>query len=183
MCDISRTSNIERITASDKQLCVLFDWGDTLMRVFPEYSGPMVEWPEVAALPLAAQVLAELHPHCLLALATNARDSQEDQIWAALDRAELSIHLDKIYCFKNIGQVKPTRQFYEYIIKDLKLPADQVIMVGDDWQADVLGANQAGLRAIWLNTHSPEQRSGPQFQTIHSLAGLVEALRSWNFLT
>ena len=153
------------------------------MKVFPEFSGPMVDWPEVAAAPYAAQVLAELHPHCILALATNARDSREDQIWSALERACLSVHLDKVYCYQNIGQLKPARQFYEYILMDLQLPAEQVIMVGDDWQADVLGANQASLRAIWLNTHDAEQRSGPQFQTIHTLAGLIEALRLWNLLT
>jgi len=27
--------------------CVLFDWGDTLMVDYPEYDGPMVEWPEI----------------------------------------------------------------------------------------------------------------------------------------
>ena len=27
--------------------CILFDWGDTLMRVFPEFEGPMFTWPRV----------------------------------------------------------------------------------------------------------------------------------------
>ena len=35
---------------------VFFDAGDTLMRVFP-YPGPMVEWPELAAVDGAAEAL------------------------------------------------------------------------------------------------------------------------------
>ena len=37
--------------------CVLFDWGDTLMRDFPEFSGPMASWSHVEALPNVKEVL------------------------------------------------------------------------------------------------------------------------------
>ena len=30
--------------------CLLLDWGDTVMRVFPEYEGPMLTWPRVEAV-------------------------------------------------------------------------------------------------------------------------------------
>jgi putative hydrolase of the HAD superfamily len=36
--------------------CLLFDWGDTLMRVFPEYVGPMAAWPKVEAMPHAEEM-------------------------------------------------------------------------------------------------------------------------------
>ena len=26
---------------------LFFDWGNTVMKVFPEYEGPMVSWPKV----------------------------------------------------------------------------------------------------------------------------------------
>jgi len=29
---------------------LIFDWGDTVMRVFPEFSGPMAHWPRVEAV-------------------------------------------------------------------------------------------------------------------------------------
>ena len=79
--------------------CILFDWGDTLMRVFPEYDGPMVGWPEVAAVSHAAEALEALRPGWLLAVATNAAASEEADIRAALRRAGLDRFFDRIYCF------------------------------------------------------------------------------------
>ncbi len=74
---------------------ILFDWGDTLMRDFSSFVGPMKDWPTVEALPGAAEVLTVLHPDWTLALATNAEASGETDIWAALRRVGLDGYLDK----------------------------------------------------------------------------------------
>jgi HAD superfamily hydrolase (TIGR01509 family) len=133
-----------------KKGCILFDWGDTLMRVLPEFDGPMKDWPRVEAVPGAFETLTALHEEWILALATNAADSDEQDIRAALRRVDLDRLLDKVYCFKKIGFRKPSPEFFAYILEDLGLPPDQVIMVGDDYAADVLGAWQCGLRAAWF---------------------------------
>ena len=148
---------------SVKNRAILFDWGDTLMKVFPEYSGPMKDWPRVEAVPGAAEMLERLHPDWTLCLATNAADSDEADIRAALRRVDLERHLDKVYCFKNIGYKKPAREFFEYILRDLSLPPEQVIMVGDNYVADVLGARQAGLRTVWVNRTSWNDFSWGEF--------------------
>ena len=57
--------------------CVLLDWGDTLMRDFPEFSGAMAAWPHVAVLPNVKDTLLELRPQWTLALATNSIDSDK----------------------------------------------------------------------------------------------------------
>jgi putative hydrolase of the HAD superfamily len=157
----------------------LFDWGDTLMRVFSQYSGAMVDWPYVEPIDYAADVLAALHEQALLAVATNAKDSDEVQIRGALERAGLAEYLDFIFCFRTIGYLKPSPEFYKEILERLKLPADRVIMIGDEWNADILGANQAGLRAVWLNPRTPEERTGEDFQTIHSFLELPGVLKQW----
>jgi putative hydrolase of the HAD superfamily len=157
--------------------CILFDWGDTLMRDFKEYSGPMKDWPVVEAIPGAAEMLAALHPHWRLALATNAEVSSEADIRAALKRVDLDCWLDKIYCFKKIRYKKPALEFYRYILADLKLSPECLCMVGDNYEADVLGANACGMRAIWFNSHSLEERSGHLHRTIHALSALPEVLK------
>ena len=136
------------------QGCILFDWGDTLMRDFKEFNGPMKDWPRVEAVPGAAETLAALRPDWTLALATNANDSAEADIRAALQRVNLDRWLDKVYCFKKIGHKKPSLEFYQYILDDLKLTPRSICMVGDNFEADVLGANACGMRAIWFNEHS-----------------------------
>ena len=134
-----------------KKGAILFDWGDTLMRVFSEYTGPMKDWPRLEAVPGAVDMLDALHEDWILALATNAAASDEADIRAALRRVDLERRLDKVYCFKTIGHRKPSPEFFDFILKDLGLPAERVIMVGDDLEADVLGARRAGLRAVWFN--------------------------------
>jgi HAD superfamily hydrolase (TIGR01549 family) len=121
---------------------------------FPEYIGLMKDWPRVEAVPGAAEMLARLHTDWILCLATNAADSTETDIRAALRRVELEKYIDKIYCFKTVGHKKPFREFFDHILRDLGLSAENVIMVGDDYITDVLGAQQAGLRAVWFNSTS-----------------------------
>jgi FMN phosphatase YigB (HAD superfamily) len=42
---------------------------------------------------------------------------------------------------------------------------------------DVLGANACGMRAIWFNEHSLEERQAVLHRSIHSLAALPEVLK------
>ena len=156
--------------------CILFDWGDTLMRVFPEFSGPMKDWLRVEAVSGAVDVLSALHVDWTLALATNAADSDEEDIRLALRRVGLELWLEKIYCFKAIGHKKPSPEFFNYILEDLGLSAGQTVMVGDDYVADVLGANRCGLRAVWLNERTDEEHKNKKQRTIHELGALPDLL-------
>ena len=162
---------------SRKDQGLLFDWGDTLMRVFPDYDGPMVAWPRVEALPHVLDVLTQLCPDWRMALATNAAASTEEEIWTALGRVGLDRLLEKVYCFHTIGHKKPSREFFDTILRDLKLDHESVFLVGDDFEADVLGANRCGIRAVWLNEHSDEARVGEMYRTIHDFRDLPRALQ------
>jgi len=159
--------------------CLLFDWGDTLMRDFKEYTGPMKDWPRLEVITGAAEMLASLHPDWILAIATSADVSNEQDIRAALQRVDLDQWLDKVYCFKNVGYRKPSMEFYRHIQADLKLSPQFICMIGDNFEADVLGANACGMRAIWFNEHSLEEREDALHHTIHSLGALPEALKSF----
>lgn len=146
------------------------------MRDFPQFSGPMSKWPTVEALPYVSEVLAQLHPHWLLALATNAVDSDEKDIAEALQRAGLAIYIDRIYCYRHIGHKKPSPLYFDLVLRDLELECEQVVMVGDDFATDIAGANRYGIRAIWLNEHGDEQPSGDRYRIIRDFRELPGAL-------
>jgi putative hydrolase of the HAD superfamily len=159
---------------------VLFDWGDTLMRDFPEFMGPMVGWPRVEVRAHAAESLAALRARgWLLALATSAADSAERDIWAALRRGGLDRLLDRVYCFRTVGSRKPSRAFFDFIVRDLDHPRSEIVMVGDDLAADVLGANAAGIRAVWVAGGGEAQRTGAMHRTIRDLSELPALLEQW----
>ena len=76
---------------------------------------------------------------------------------------------------------KPARAFFDLALADLGLDADEVVMVGDDIEADIGGAQNAGLRAIQVETgkHTPRDSEHPTIRPdliIHSAAELPAAL-------
>jgi phospholysine phosphohistidine inorganic pyrophosphate phosphatase len=76
---------------------------------------------------------------------------------------------------------KPGRAFFELARDNLGLGADEVVMVGDDIEADIGGAQNAGLRAIQVETgkYTPRDREHPTIRPdliIHSAAELPAAL-------
>ncbi len=160
--------------------CILFDWGDTLMRDNKNFTTAMKDWPEVEAIPGAAEILPALHTNWILAIATNAELSNEKDIRAALLRVNLNQWLDKIYCIKTIGYAKPSLEFYRYILKDLGLSPKSTFMVGDNFEADVLGANRCGIRSVWFNSLDHENRQAAMVQTIHKLIDLPAVLAAWD---
>jgi predicted HAD superfamily phosphohydrolase YqeG len=51
---------------------------------------------------------------------------------------------------------KPSKDLVDYALRELKLAAAEVAMVGDQYMTDVAGANYGGVRSIKLPTLAPE---------------------------
>lgn len=159
--------------------CVLLDWGDTLMVDFPDFTGPMATWPRVEAVAHARQSLEELRAGgWFLVLATNAADSDEASIRAALDRVSLGSLIDRVFCSQCVGHSKPSPEFFGFIGRDLGLPPSRLVMVGDNYEVDVLGANAAGIRAVWLRSGGAVALDGDMRWVIDDLSELPDLLES-----
>ena len=157
---------------------VLFDWGDTVMRDYPEIIIPMVEWENVEVIDGIAEVLAYLYARGRrIILATSASISDEGQIWGALRRGGLDSYFSKIYCFKNTRLPKG-EEFYRHILSDLNLPASEVLMAGDHFEKDVQVPNSLGMFAVWFNPKSAERRKGDLHLTVHSMDELLAFFKS-----
>lgn len=151
---------------------VLFDWGDTVMRDYPERTAPMVEWETVEVVDGIADVLAYLHSTGRqIVLATSAEISDENQIRGALARGRLDRYFSRIYCFKNTNLPKG-EEFYHYILKDLQLPASDALMVGDGFEKDIRIPNTLGIFAVWFNPKSVDVRRDEMHFTVHSMEQL-----------
>jgi putative hydrolase of the HAD superfamily len=67
-----------------------------------------------------------------------------------------------------IGWRKPSPKFFEAICHSAGVPPDNIVFVGDDFENDIEGALQAGLRPVWLRPEnsllipkSAEANQGP----------------------
>lgn len=74
---------------------------------------------------------------------------------------------------------KPAKAFFDSALHSLNLPADEVLMVGDDVEADVIGAQRAGLRACLVKTgkyRDGDEANAPEALLTDDLLQLVEEL-------
>jgi FMN phosphatase YigB (HAD superfamily) len=153
---------------------VLFDWGDTVMRDYPEITTPMVEWETVEVIDGIANVLEYLHASGRrVILATSATISNEEQIWGALKRSGLDSYFSRIYCFQNTNLSKG-EAFYRHVLSDLNIAASEALMVGDSFEKDVQIPNVLGIFAVWFNPRSNETRTSELYVTVHSMVKLQE---------
>jgi FMN phosphatase YigB (HAD superfamily) len=152
---------------------VMFDWGDTIMKEEPTLKTPMYQWPTVEAVDGVEEVLSTIHTQSMIVMATGSDQSDEADIRLALQRVNLDKYFDRIFCFKNTGLRKPSEGFYRYILDNLKATPSDVLMVGDNFESDILGANYVGISGIWLNQKNTEERRGEQYRTIHCLRDLL----------
>jgi FMN phosphatase YigB (HAD superfamily) len=157
----------------------LFDWGDTLMVDLPGYSGPMKSWPEVKAMDGAHQTLEYLSKVSMCHLVTNAKDSYEDDIREALGRVNLDVYLSRIFCYRNVGFEKPSREFFSKVMESLGLAPKDIALVGDSFEKDILGAISNGIYSFWYNPLNAEVKEGKMYSTIHSLVELIDLAKEF----
>lgn len=108
----------------------------------------MIDWQEVAgAAALLGAVRALGWP---VVVVTNNLVSEQR---SKLTRIGLAPLVDELVTSEEVGLSKPDRGIFEHALARVKAAADESVMLGDAWVADVEGARAAGIRPVWLNRH------------------------------
>jgi putative hydrolase of the HAD superfamily len=98
--------------------------------------------------PDVARTLQELSSRYALGLMTNgAPDLQRRKI----EGASLGGYFDQVFISGETGIGKPDRRAFEMLLARLGSSAVRTVMIGDRLTTDVLGAQEAGMRAVWVN--------------------------------
>lgn len=66
---------------------------------------------------------------------------------------------DKVYISEVIKNNKPAKEVFEYAVKSANAKKKQSIMVGDDWEADILGALNSGIDAVYYSENKNENET------------------------
>jgi FMN phosphatase YigB (HAD superfamily) len=91
--------------------------------------------------------------------------------------AFLRAHVDWVGSSERWGVEKPDTGFFEQVVREAGVPAEEILYVGDRIDNDVLPARAAGLRAIRIRRGAHAAVESPaEVVTIGSLDELPEAL-------
>ena len=111
----------------------------------------------------AAALLAAVKQRARVGIVSN---NLLDEQQGKLRQCELDRYVDVLVVSEEAGMSKPDPRIFQIALDRLECAAAEVVMVGDSWAADVIGARAAGIRPIWFN---PERSPSPEPD-----AGVVE---------
>ena len=90
----------------------------------------------------------------LLLLTNGSPDLQNTKLTIT---PELSPYFEYVVISGGFGKGKPDPTIFEHALSLMDLEKDEVIMVGDNLMTDILGANRAGIKSVWINRHNKER--------------------------
>jgi HAD superfamily hydrolase (TIGR01549 family) len=80
-------------------------------------------------------------------VSNNVLEEQRDKLkFCGLDTA-----IDALVVSEETGYSKPAPEIFEIALERLGVNAADAVMIGDSWAADIVGARNAGIPAIWFN--------------------------------
>ena len=96
-----------------------------------------------------------------------------------LEKAGILSYFEDTYISMDIGYDKPDVRFYEEALRRCGLQAHEVVMIGDSMTTDVLGAQAAGIDAIFFERRIQDSKfkiENSRYETICSLKELETLL-------
>ena len=119
--------------------------------------------------PETIEILNELKGAVRLVLATNgASDLQR----LKLETSGLAGYFDDVLVSGDVGFAKPHPRFFENALRLAHAGPEQTLMVGDNLRKDIGGAQEAGIRGIWVNRKDREPVEVQPFAEIKNLLDL-----------
>ncbi|MGN1344279.1 MAG: YjjG family noncanonical pyrimidine nucleotidase [Traorella sp.] len=96
----------------------------------------------------ADEVVKKCFTLCDLAITTNGISSIQRN---RLQLSGLSSYFKYLFISEEMGCVKPQKEYYDEILKQTHLSANEIMIVGDSLSADMLGAVNHGFVSVWYN--------------------------------
>lgn len=97
-----------------------------------------------------------------------------------IQSSNLSGYFDNIIISGELGYAKPKEQIFAEALIRCNVKKEQAIMVGDSIESDILGANNFGIKAIWINRLNRIINNNGLIE-ISSLDSLLSVLEYLNF--
>lgn len=100
-------------------------------------------------------------------------NTDNDVLESVMRKNDIKVH--KVYTSEDLKCYKPNPKFFERILKDNGLTAEEVLFVGDSVTDDVLGPKAVGMKTVWVDRKGIGGDVG-QDGTVAELRGLWEVI-------
>jgi len=120
--------------------------------------------------PCTEEVLEELSNRYRLALLSN---TMSDTPRTVLQQTGLIDHFEVVVCSRDLGIRKPNPQIFDYVLGRLGVEPGEAVHVGDSVEADIEGASESGVTAIWIRGSEGANWTGLAIRNICELPAFL----------
>lgn len=105
---------------------------------------------KTALMPYAVEILEYLYRKYPLTIISNGFTEVQ---YKKLKSSNIEHYFKHIVLSESAGALKPDKQIFEYALKLNNATAKESIMIGDSYEADIKGAQNAGIDQIYFPLH------------------------------
>ena len=124
----------------------------------------------------AIDLLAYLKPRVRVGVVTNGLHEVQLEKLCYLGLDEW---VDFLLTSEEVGVKKPNAEIFVRALVKGKASVEQTIFIGDDWDSDIQGAHNLGIKTIWLNRYKlpcPDSTLTTEVRTLELSQALLQAL-------
>ena len=93
-----------------------------------------------------------------------------------MQNSGLASYFERIFLSEDASIQKPHKAIFDYALKNSNSRRAESLMIGDCWESDIIGAQNARLKCIWFNPHQETPKGTPPTHTVHCLLELKKIL-------
>lgn len=97
------------------------------------------------------ELLNYLKPNYKLHIITNGFNEVQQK---KMHNSKINDYFDVIVTSEMVGVKKPDPKIFEYALEQANATVNNSIMIGDSYEADILGANNLGITSIYYDVHN-----------------------------
>ena len=92
-----------------------------------------------------------------------------------LKNCSIDKYFNEVLISEQIGFNKPHLNIFNAALERTSSKTEHALMIGDDWDADIVGASEAGFKTIFFNPRKKTINSNktPEIQSLNELIGLL----------
>ena len=148
-----------RLLDTFKELCVEVS-DDQINKLSVDYINHLSDFNYL--IPNALTILENFHSNYNMHIITNGFKEVQNK---KLEKSGLSKYFKTITISEDVGFKKPSKEIFLQAIARANAIIENSVMIGDNFNADIIGSKSVGMKAIYYNFHKINE---------HQLGGVLE---------